>query len=841
MLWQFFSWYLTIQLISLAVLPLTGSLFANVSDRGYAFSKSLGILLVGLILWLGTSYGLLRNELGGAWLALISVALLSWFVRRPEDTAELDWRTRWRRALPTSQYVLVVELLFLLAFAAWAYVRAHDPAAAHTEKPMDLMLMNSIWRSPTYPPQDAWLSGYAISYYYFGYWLLTTVARLAGQAPNIAYNVGQASWFGLLLIGALGIGYNLLRHAGHGVRLALVGGLLSAIAVGLAGNGQIIFEWLYAQGVNVAPVASFFGVNGFPPATPPSGRWFIDFDWWWWRSSRVLRDLSLLGEHREVIDEFPSFSYVLGDNHPHVLAMPFVILVIALAQNLFFAPRTLMAASESPAQSAAWRTQPLTWLGQLGRHALGVIPLGWFGLCLLIATVGALVFLNTWDFPPYWLLVTLAFLAVLQRGEPTLTLRPQTLLLAGGLAVLMVIGTVVLYLPYFLTAQSQAGGFIPNFFYPTRLAQFALMFGFALCGLGALILLAWPLARPTGRHLLASAAVIFGGPLIFLGVSLSLALFTARGQELLGYMALPAGSTSYLPFILERWATQGYTFLLIGLLLTVVVAMGWQLLRSPASNFDDEPIRRATLFVLFLAAIGLLLAYGPEFVFLRDNFGYRMNTIFKFYYQAWLLFGLSTGYAVVQAFAPGRRSNSLAAGLATLSALLIAAGLLFPVAGAYSKTQGFSLNPPTFDAVAYVANQNPAELAAIQWVEANTAPDALIAQAVGRPYQAHTARLSTATGRPTLLGWDGHESQWRGRAFGQMAAGRAEALELIYRSGSPEQIAQTLAAWQIDYVYVGSNERTTYEMTPFSEERLLQVMNLVFEQGDVRIYERRGG
>src|SRR5690606_19259821 len=118
------------------------------------FIKSLGILLVGLILWLGTSYGLLRNELGGAWLALISVALLSWFVRRPEDTAELDWRTRWRRALPTSQYVLVVELLFLLAFAAWAYVRAHDPAAAHTEKPMDLMLMNSIWRSPTYPPQD---------------------------------------------------------------------------------------------------------------------------------------------------------------------------------------------------------------------------------------------------------------------------------------------------------------------------------------------------------------------------------------------------------------------------------------------------------------------------------------------------------------------------------------------------------------------------------------------------------------------------------------------------------------------------------------------------------------
>ena len=180
-------------------------------------------------------------------------------------------------------------------------------------------------------------------------------------------------------------------------------------------------------------------------------------------------------------------------------------------------------------------------------------------------------------------------------------------------------------------------------------------------------------------------------------------------------------------------------------------------------------------------------------------------------------------------------------GVATLATLLIAAGLLFPVAGAYSKTQGFSLNPPTFDAIAYVANQNPAEMAAIQWVAANTAPDALIVQAIGNPYASHTSRLSTATGRPTLLGWDGHERQWRGDAYGAMAAGRGEALEMIYRSGSPEQIAQTLAAWQIDYVYVGSNERSKYEMTPFSEERLLQAMNLVFEQGDVRIYGRRGG
>ena len=53
MLTQFFSWYLAVQLVSLAALPLTLTTFANLPDRGYAFSKSLGIFLVGFTLWLG--------------------------------------------------------------------------------------------------------------------------------------------------------------------------------------------------------------------------------------------------------------------------------------------------------------------------------------------------------------------------------------------------------------------------------------------------------------------------------------------------------------------------------------------------------------------------------------------------------------------------------------------------------------------------------------------------------------------------------------------------------------------------------------------------------------------
>lgn len=833
MLGQFLAWYVVVQLITLATLPLTLRLFTNLADCGYAFAKSLGILLVGLVLWLGTSYGLLRNENGGAWLAVVIVAGGSVAVGRRR------WQTLWSGAVPLSRrYILVVELLFLLAFATWAFVRAHDPAANHTEKPMDLMFMNSIWVSPTYPPQDAWLSGYAISYYYFGYWLLVTVGRLAGQPPETAFSVGQACWFGLLLIGCVGVVYNLLRRGGRGVQSALAGGLLGAVAVGVTGNLQIVLEWLYARGVNVTWLANWLQVEGFPPGAP-SGNWYIGMDWWWWRSSRVLEDLTLSGQHIEVIAEFPIFSYVLGDNHPHVLAMPFVLLVIGMAQNLFFAephpdPGITAAVTEPSTQLAA---SLLRRLREATTRLVSVIPLGWIGALLLVLATGALVFLNTWDFPPYWLLLVATIFAVVMRCGGF----GSAIAVAAVAGVGLVAGAGVVYLPYFLTAQSQAGGIVPNFFNPTRLAQFLLMFGFGLCGVGALLGLAWSTLRPNRSQLVRSALVIYGGPLVFLLVSLALAFGTERGRELLNRMALPEGASSYLPYVAGRWAAQGWTFLLVGAMLSIAVALLWAQLahRTPESR-QQAHAAQATVFALLLAALGLLWVYAPEFVFLRDNFGSRMNTIFKFYYQAWLLFGLAASYAIVQVLSHRKRAAAWMQGLAVLSAIMIAAGLLFPAAAAYSKTNGFAVPEPTFDAIAYVGQENPAELAAIRWVIANTAPDALIVQSIGIPYRAQTARISAATGRPTLLGWEGHEGQWRGKAYGEMAQGRKEALDLIYRSGSTTQVAQVLAEWDIDYVYVGPTERAQYGMTPLAEERLQQVMDLVFEAGDVRIFQRRG-
>ncbi len=820
---QFLAWYLVIFLIHLATLPLTLRLFAVLPDKGYAFGRSLGILLVGYLFWLGYSLGLIRNEMGGAWLSLLMVAAGAFYLGRNQLTDLRSGALRLDRA-----GVVMTEAIFFIAFLLWATVRAYSPSAAHTEQPMDLMFMNSIWASPSFPPQDAWLAGYPISYYYFGYWLLAMLGRLAGQAPEVAYNLGQASWWGLLLVGSFGVVYNLLAAGGRGdgpcdasgdgVRRggAILGGVLAALAVGVAGNAQGIMEWLYANGWPVETLARWFSVRNFPDGASVTGQWFISQgEWWWWRSSRVIQDLDLLGQHIEVIDEFPIFSYVLGDNHPHVLAMPFALLTIGLALAYFW---------RRPAGDAVqgWR---------------GWLPTNDWPMLLVIAlTTGSLVFFNTWDFPPYWLLFMAATLMTTNGSAGRILARSA---LMGGI---ILAGVLVFYFPYFLTAQSQAGGFTPNLFNPTRLRQFILMFGAFMLTTGALLTLAWREQAARLWNVVMAGTVTLGAPILLLAASATFALNTEIGRSALATMQLPEGASSHLPFMLQRWASQPWTFLLVGGLLSLAVALVWARLRT-AGRPDDTPDTRTTSisFVLLLTAIGLLLAYAPEFIFLRDNFGTRMNTIFKFYYQAWLLLGLSAGFVIVRSFQSLRRGRSgvVATALAGPGLALILAGLLFPLAGAYSKTNGFSLDTPTFDATAYLSQYGPAELAAVRWLRENAPPGARVAEAKGSSYASDTNRISTMTGRPTLLGWDGHESQWRGRSYGEMAAGRGEALDAIYRMATSDELAALLKQWQVDYVYVGPAERREYGMTSESEERLRAAMNLVFEEGDVRIYQRR--
>lgn len=203
------SFWIVIQLIALAALPLTWHLCSRLPDRGYALAKPLGLLLVTYLLWLGASFGFLRNSLGGIVLALLFVAAVStWLLWRNGSGAQLLAWLRENRRL-----IVITEVLFAVALALLAYYRSFDPAISATEKPMELMFLNSVLRSERFPPLDGWLSGYSISYYYFGYVMLAVLTQLSGLAPAFSFNVGLATWFALIAISAFSVGYNQIGRA----------------------------------------------------------------------------------------------------------------------------------------------------------------------------------------------------------------------------------------------------------------------------------------------------------------------------------------------------------------------------------------------------------------------------------------------------------------------------------------------------------------------------------------------------------------------------------------------------------------------------------------------------
>ena len=333
-------WYLIISVLGWLVFPLAYRLLPALADRGYAFSRALGWLLWGYIFWLLASLGILHNDLGGLFLALILlVAVSAWSLHKTGLAEILAWLRSKRRL------VLVVEVLFLVSFAGMALIRAANPEIIGTEKPMELAFINAILNSPEFPPHDPWLSGYAISYYYFGYVLVAMLAKLAGTPGGVAFNLGVSLVLALSAVGVYGLVYNLIaarrsqpddtRKGSHNLSLPLLG----PVFILLVGNLEGFLHLLHTRGIfwraNAAGelVSSFWTWLDIKELNLPPEQPFASIPtrfWWWWRASRVVQDYSFTRNPVEIIDEFPVFSFLLADLHPHVLATPFAFLGMAL-------------------------------------------------------------------------------------------------------------------------------------------------------------------------------------------------------------------------------------------------------------------------------------------------------------------------------------------------------------------------------------------------------------------------------------------------------------------------------------------------------------------------------
>ncbi|MCX6067144.1 MAG: DUF2298 domain-containing protein [Chloroflexi bacterium] len=790
---QFISWYLTITLLGLLTFPLAYRLFPALADRGYSLSRALGLLLWGFIFWLSVSFGLLRNEVGGLLFALAVVAGLSvWALwvssgndEQPAIVHGLAFTVDWLKS--NLRLVFSIEVLFFIAFAAWAFVRANNPDTTGTEKPMEIAFINAILRSPSFPPHDPWLSGYAISYYYFGYVLAAMLAMFTFTSGGVAFNLMLALIFAMSVIGSYGLLHNLLvaywgsaQQAARQMH-ALLGAIFAPLFLVIIGNVEGFLEFLHAYGIGWTKTGPNFWLwlnmkdLSDAPAMPLG--WNPRF-WFWWRASRVVHDYDLRGNFVEIIDEFPFFSYLLGDLHPHVLAMPFGLLAAGLALNLYLGG----------------------WRGETNLFGFK-LPVRKEGLGLLAVVLGGLAFLNTWDFPIYLALVSGAFILsqVNQRGWNWDLLEDFFVF-----SIPLALGSVLLYLPFYISFSSQAGGILPNVIFPTRGAYLWIMFGTLLVPL-FLFLGSLFGKRPANWKM---------GLSITLGVTLLLWLFSV----LLGLLA--AQTEAGASFITSQGLTSTrdvfYEATLRRLqygagLLTLILLIGAAVAFLTGNRAEAESVTSPIPFVLMFVLFGALLVMAPEFVYLRDQFGSRMNTIFKFYYQAWTLWSLAASFGFVILLVELRGVKLGLFSVAMTAVLMV--GLAYPLLALPNKTDNFNTASPDrrrLDGAAYIGDYNPDDYDAILWLE--QAPLGTVVEAVGGSYT-EFARVATYSGQPDVLGWPGHESQWRG-GYAEMGS-RSDDIARLYATASWPEAEAILKKYDIRYVYIGALERTSYSVNEF--------------------------
>ncbi|MBV9544481.1 MAG: hypothetical protein JOY61_08890, partial [Chloroflexi bacterium] len=795
--WSALVWLFAAEALAFSSVPLLWWSLRFLPDRGFAASKILGLAFVAYVAWLIASLKIApfqRPLLVGAWLLLVCLSIAA------------TWRQRalFKQFLAQERRLLITtEVVFLAGFALFLFIRAANPDLWQVqyggEKPMNFAYLNAVTKSDYFPPYDPWFSGGIINYYYYGFVLVATLIKLTGIMPEIAFNLAQPTLFGALCAGVFSIAFALSvpvrGRVGRGA--AYLAGVAAALMTGILGNldaGLQLLDQLAKLGSQVAPQSAGVARVGFGVWAVVLGMRFPPLDFW--RSTRFIGP-----EDPGPIHEFPYFTFLYGDLHAHQLALPLTVAVVAVGINVM---RSLRA---NPRR----------------------VP--WVSLLIAGVLVGMLRATNTWDFPTYAavsiLMLVIGVLPALLRFDRRAV---QTLLAS---AVVFGVSMLLSFWPYLQRYQLFYTGIDPVKA-RTALSQYLTIHGlFLFVGVS---LLAWYLVLARRRVLAVRRERALVPEPGYYGMILPLG-------SLNGYATLPAwiagaGTLLALVAALAGYPTRALIVFLIGA--TLAVAVGTR--RRP------NQMLQAALF-----GIALFATLIPEFVALRGDIG-RMNTVFKFYLQAWVML------SIVAAVALGwlsRRSvrepllRMLRPAWIALAVILFVAAVSYPLFASEGKIGlrfvdlPLSLNGMDYMQFAQYSDQNrdlnlPGDYAAIRWMQANITGTPVILE--GRsPIYRWGSRVSIYTGLPTILGWDWHQTQQRsgdnGAGYAGMIQERAQDVERAYASPDPEQALSVLRKYDVQWVYVGGLERAYYPAVGLDKLRDMPELHLVYDANGVQIYQ----
>lgn len=795
------AWWSAMLVIGISVLPLTQLIFRKFEDKGWLFSKTLGLFLTAWALWAANCAGVLTFTQRNAFLVIGIVAAVNYGVaavvihRRgaaavsaagaaampADETAEAEnapapqaanARSFGSAAAPADEgllgnwrLIVIEELLFLGMLMLCVYIIGFRPEVYGTEKFMDYAFMTSMMRSLKMPFADPWYAGSPINYYYGGQYVAAFLTKLAGSSAGEGYTLARALVTTCSFVLPFALVRELmrtrLRKKNAADAAAAAGSEADAAAAGEAGTAAAAGEdgaadeakrnhsglistltGLFA-GVAVAFCGNFhYVIYGIilPIVHKIQGTYY---SFWFPDSTRYIGYDPDLPD--KTIHEFPAYSSILGDLHAHYVNIMFVVTVTAVVCGW-----ALKQDPEKKERLAFLRPE--------------FIVIGFM--------TGAFRWTNFWDFPIYYVVCgSVIFFVLLRRYRRNLGRFVLTMLAIA--AVMFGVGYVAA-IPFTMTFD-QISSEIGLTHSHTLLYQLAVLWGLpALCLAGYVIRLLME-RRAEAKNMTA-------------------------GSDPLSQNA-------------AKNMTRGLT---------------------PLSHFAAPDL---IMLMIGLCAAGLV--FLPEVIYVKDIYGgdhYRANTMFKLSYQAFILFGMFMPYVLVRGLALGARSLKAAKAAAVLriTACAIGAAVLLLTAGYTIKGTrdwfGNIFDPDLrihTDASVFVSEYFPSDFEAINYMNSSIEGQPTILEAPGDSYTDYE-RVSVATGLPTVAGWRVHEWLWRGQIV--ELDERIGDCDLIYTSQDVELVRALIEKYGISYIYVGNLERERYP--ELNEDVLAGLGKNVFSDGE---------
>lgn len=792
------TWWALIELLGLMALPACVALFARLPDRGYNFSKVIGLLVLSYIAWIGASAHLVPSKQWTliAIFAVLGAASLALALHRRAELREL-LSERWG-------YVLASEALFTAVFAVALLVRTDIVDVLPGERPTDMAILNAIVRADTFPPEDPWLAGHDVNYYYFGHVLVASLAELSAVPTRLAFNLGLGLIYALSASAAFGVVFNLVATRARAVvatGVALLGSVLLLVMSNVVG----LFELMAVHGVGSGGFIDALDVAGLD-GTRESSEWYPT-EWLWPGRSIAFTDGT-------VSQQFPFAKFILGELHSENLAIPLVLLLMGAALLVWRSPYVRPSLSM---ESAALYGLPALTLGALAASQIWYVP------ALLLLLIGAFAARRYLEDGLAWALArrTAAFAAIV-----------------AGLSV-------VLYAPFYGASFGAFNGFAladdTAVTQPHHLAYMWLPLGWLAL---ALVALGLRRTRPTRAAIAAAAAVPLAVVAFWLawllidrgaGALVDALVDRAENGSWLTVAALAAALAATLLALFARMsrARKGESDVV-----SLPTGVSGAVPVGPAERRSGEQGDELPL-VAGLSALALLLLLGVQFFWVDDNARPGFNTLIKANFLAWFFLSVSGAYAAYLILRGLRRGaleiQARRLALVAVGGALLAAGMLYPLTSTLYLTSLFD-EERHLDLLSTLERNHPAEYEAILWLDENVEGTPVVLEATAAVSYTDYAQVSSYTGLPTVLGWPPHEFHWRGSWEPQN--GRLETVQRIYETDSASEAAALMTPYRVQYVYAGRLER---EYPNANIEKFGEFMDVVFENETVTIYRVRDG